>query len=40
MNILKDTKRFVSDKERVAGKGERFPKDGSCQNRLIIGIDQ
>lgn len=40
VNILKEAKRFISRIESVAGAGERFPKGGSCQNRLIIGIDQ
>lgn len=40
VNILEEAKRFISRIERVAGAGERFPKDGSCHNRLIIGIDQ
>lgn len=40
VNILKEAKRFISDIERVAGKGERFPKECCCQNRLITNISQ
>ena len=35
LNILFDAKRFVEQIEKGSGYGERFPKGGTCQNRLI-----
>ena len=37
VSILSDARKMVRQIEKGCGYGERFPKTGACQNRLIVG---
>ena len=37
IGILSDARKMVRQIEKGCGYGERFPKTGACQNRLIVG---